>query len=102
MVSTSLGRDVSIIKVDQEDDQIADVSYVRDDGTVWRYRCHVEWPDVKMAWWKEDGTLGRWQDTPDDSRITVDWGPDGVRVKEVFSDGSTNDKLVRVERQTGK
>lgn len=99
VISTYSGRDVAIIKVDQEVGQIADVSYERDDGTMWRNRCHVEWPDVRVALWKDDGTLGRWRDSPEDSRITLDWGPDGVKVKEVFPDGSINSRVVRVDKE---
>lgn len=101
VISTYSGRDVSIIKVDQEIDQIADVSYKLDDGMVWRNRCHVEWPNVRVALWREDGTLGRWRDTPDDSQITLDWGPDGIKVKEVYPDGSFNSRVVQVQRRDG-
>lgn len=100
VVAATSGRDLALMRVQSESGKVADVAY-QYGGREWRWRCAIEWPVATLASWQDDGALGRWRDTPQDSRIELSWGRAGVRVLERWPDGSERKAVMRVNARSG-
>lgn len=101
VVAATSGRDLALMRVQGEFGKVADVAY-QYDGRGWRWRCAIEWPAVTLASWQDDGTLGRWRDAPQDSRIELSWGRSGVKVVERWPDGSERQSVMQVNMRRGE
>lgn len=88
-IGVVMGRDPAMMKIDRSAAGIEYLSYVRDDGTLWSYRCRLEGSQVI---WSTD--KGRWHDQADDGTIIYKLAPDrsNVTVTETYTDGSASAK----------
>ena len=92
-IAVTMGRSASNMSA-SETGGIVDLSYVRDDGTEWTYRCKVE--GTRIIW---GAPGGRWRDTAADGILTYRETKDGsLRVTEKFQDGSTNSDTFSLEQ----
>ncbi|WP_103120578.1 hypothetical protein [Methylopila sp. Yamaguchi] len=87
-IAKVMGRDPRIIRTDTQESGIYYLSYVRDDGTLWSYRCRLEGNQVI---WASD--KGRWRTHPDDETLTYRLSQDrrSLTISEKFSDGSSTE-----------
>ncbi|MGQ4273420.1 hypothetical protein [Terrihabitans sp. B22-R8] len=84
-IGKTMGRSPSIIQIDGTSAGIYSMSYVRDDGTLWSYRCKLEGNQVI---WASD--KGRWRTKPEDGKLTYQVTQDRKKVTiiEDYGDGS--------------
>jgi len=91
-ISSMMGRDLSIVKVDSQSEGITYLSYIRpDDNTEWKFRCKIEGSSI--IWAAEPD--GRWRTDPADSELTfsIDSENKNLTIRETFSDGSSSEDV---------
>jgi len=82
-IAARMGRDPSIIVVDEIRDGVVFLSYTRpDDGTHWAYKCRLE--GDKIIWGLKGG---RWRTRPMDSTIIYVIRSDTIQVEDHYTDG---------------
>lgn len=87
-IGKTMGRDPAIMRT-RPSGGFTVVSYVRDDGELWTYRCRIQ--GDRIVWASE---TGRWRTHPADEVLTFAETPDGnLRVDERYSDGSGSSKI---------
>jgi hypothetical protein len=83
-IAAIMGRDPSIISIDNRREGVINLSYIRkDDNTRWAYRCKV---DGNRVIWATD--TGRWRTHRMDEKITFTSDASGITITQTFSDGS--------------
>lgn len=94
----TFGREYSIMKLDSVDTNgIAYVHYNRpSDNTSWAIKCKLDGNRVLWASNNPD-SIGRWRDDPADEVITYSLSEGNVKLNQVYSDGSSEDKIYKVE-----
>lgn len=92
------GRDYSIMRLDSVGTNgIAYVHYNRpSDNTRWAIKCKLEGNRVLWASNNPD-SIGRWRDDPADEVITYSVSEGNVKLNQVYSDGSSEYKIYKVE-----
>lgn len=85
-IATVMGRNPILMKAKSVGD-ITYVSYTRDDGKSYTYKCKIE--GKRIHWGNKDG---RWRVHPADSKVFYRVVQGKVRVKDHFSDGSSTSK----------
>jgi len=87
-ISTVMGKDPNIIKIDKIKDQIIYLFYIRpSDKKRWAYRCKLSGNRII---WASD--TGRWRDSQYDSKITYKINGENIKIKDRFGDGSVTMK----------
>ena len=87
-ISTVMGKNPSIMKIDRIKRNVTYLSYIRpDDGTNWAYRCMF---DRSTVIWASD--TGRWRTDKADSKITFSINGNTLTISEKYSDGSATNK----------
>ena len=81
-IATIMGRPPAIMSTRQRD-RITLVSYTRNDGNSYTYKCRVE--GRRIHWGNSDG---RWRTHPADSKLFFRVQSGTVHVEDRFSDGS--------------
>ncbi|MFN3880102.1 MAG: hypothetical protein ACK4L8_01550 [Nitrincola lacisaponensis] len=93
-IATVMGRDPSIMRIDNDLDGVLYLSYVRDDdSSFWGYKCKVE---GSLIIWASD--TGRWRDHPADSRLSYRIEAETIHVEEGHSNGSTTKKSFTLDQ----
>lgn len=94
-ISLEMGRPLSIIKTDNENSSLADVSYARpDDGKTWKYQCKSEGTNVYWRGVDLDGPgsgPGRWRDNPFDNKLTYSESRGKIVIKMTYPDGNSSE-----------
>lgn len=80
-IAKVMGRDPSIMTSEESD--MVSVSYQRDDGTNWLYRCTFQ--ADRVIWALGDG---RWRNHPADEILTYQIQGNTIEITESWSDGS--------------
>lgn len=87
-IATVMLKPAKIISVKKSAD-IYIVSYTRpSDGQKYVYKVKIE--GNRAIWANIDG---RWRDTPDDEHLTFAETDEGVKITQLFSDGSIDEKV---------
>jgi hypothetical protein len=84
-IGAVMNRDPSIMVAADRGDLIS-VSYTRDDGTSWAFKCKIQ--GSRVLWGNLDG---RWRDTSMDSQISYRVDGNTVTITELYSDGSRSE-----------
>ena len=84
-IAAIMGHEPRIIKVDKSADGVDYLSYIRDDGTLWSYRCKISGNEII---WASD--TGRWRTDSLDEKIVYKISEDHnvVTITQTFSDSS--------------
>ena len=88
-ISQVMGRNLSIINVDQYRNGITYLSYTKDDHTFWQFRCRIG-DNNSIIWASEPG--GRWRTDPKDSKLFFEIYGKKLIIYERYSDGSLAEK----------
>lgn len=87
------GRSYNIMKLDKVSSDIAYVHYIRpNDGTRWAIKCRLDGSRVVWASNNPD-SIGRWRNDPADEVVTYKIDGSNLYLKQVYSDGSGEEKM---------
>lgn len=82
-IATRMGRDPSIIAIDELRDGVVFLSYARpEDGTLWSYKCKLD--GNRIIWGSKEG---RWRTRLMDSTLLYVVQGDTIQVEDHFTDG---------------
>lgn len=92
-VAKMMGRPVSIMTITRSAGDVHYLSYRRDDGTQWAYRCRLQ--GDRIIWGSEPN--GRWRDQREDEVLTFRHANGGntLVIRERFSDGFSSEQSFR-------
>ena len=89
-IAAMMGRDTATMTARTVGQEVA-LSYVRADGTTWKYKCKL---DANLVLWGSD--TGRWRTHANDERVyfkvTGSAGAPRLEVEQKFGDGSSSRK----------
>lgn len=97
-ISTIMGRDPAIIRVDKLSQPVVFLSYVwADDNTRWSYRCKLE--GSRIFWATPDG---RWRTHEADEVITFEVVKNTISIRQKFADGSESEDNYSLSQLSGE
>lgn len=92
-IAAVMGRDPAIISVTSVQGDVHFLSYVRDDGKRWSYKCKLDHAEV--VWGADDG---RWRDDPRDEKLFYQLVGSSVKITQRYGDGSSSDEVFEFSR----
>jgi hypothetical protein len=93
----AVGRSIDGMEASVGAQRIVRLSYTRDDGKYFQYDCKVERDVIRTRMIDEAGPgsgPGAWSGRG--STTTFELSPSSVRIKEVYSDGSSDEGLIEI------
>ncbi|MBS7671754.1 hypothetical protein [Croceicoccus gelatinilyticus] len=93
----SVGRDVNTVNGEKTGENMVRLSYTRDDGKSFRYDCRIDDGEVRTRMIDEAGPgsgPGQWSGRG--SKTTFEMRENGIYVKELYFDGSSDEGLVEI------
>ena len=92
-ISTIMGRDPTSMKIKQSQNSAVIVSYKRDDGNNYSYKCKTEGKNI--IWGNQSG---RWRTNKFDSKVSFTVQGNNIEIKDQFNDGSSSKKSFTYEQ----
>lgn len=93
----SVGRDVDTVNGERTGEDMVRLSYSRDDGKSFMYDCRIDEGQIRTRMIDEGGpSTGPGQWSGRGSKTTFEMRDNGVYVKELYFDGSSDEGLVEI------